>query len=233
MTDLAHAAANDALFRRQTGFFDPNENATAPATFVGVGGIGSFAAFATAKLGVPNLTLIDPDQVEVHNVPNQFSPASRVGEDKVSALAAEITSHMGDAVSVDTHAKLLAEYSDYRDIVVSGLDSMAARHELWEQVKMNPAVQLYIDGRIAGQMMILYALCPYNLDAIEHYEKTLHSDDEAVEANCTERGLIDVGFSIGALISRMIRRHYTQQEIKPVTYMNMDGLELRKGDWVV
>lgn len=231
MTDLAQGATQDALFKRQTGFFAPQDHPQAQATFVGVGGIGSFAAFATAKLGMPKLTLIDFDNVEEHNVPNQFSPRSRVGEPKVEALAAEIQAHMGDAVAVTALNTDLSDHT-YVGPVVSGLDSMKARNELWEKIKFNPLVPVYLDGRIAGPLMILYAVNPSSIEDCERYERTLHSDEDAEEAPCTERGLIDVGFSIGALVSRALRLHYTDKELKPVTYMNVNSLELRQGDWI-
>lgn len=233
------------IFKRGTGFFNPDENPHAAVTFVGVGGIGSFAATAVAKLGVPNITLIDPDKVEVHNAPNQFHAIVNTGEAKVAALAAEIERHIG-TVPTDYIAKITedgwATADEFPDaelpdelsgVVVSGFDSMTARRMLWEQkLHMNPAVQLYIDGRIVGDYILLYALCPYDLEAIEHYEKTLHSDDDAEEGSCTERGLIDVGFSVGALISRAVRFHFAGKDVDPITYMSVNSLELRKGDWI-
>jgi len=223
----------DQLFRRQTGFYAPQDHPHDRVTFVGVGGIGSFAALATAKLGVPSLTLIDPDSVEAHNVPNQFSPLSKLGLPKTHALEEEIASHMGEAVSVESAVRTIAEWEgEYRGVVVSGLDSMTPRHELWEKLKMNVQVPLYIDGRIAGQRMILYSVNPTNLTDIQKYEETLHADGEAEPANCTERGLIDVGFQIAALITRQVRMHLTGQEVPKLITMNMQTLTLRKGDWL-
>lgn len=233
MTDLAQQAQNDALFKRQTGFFDPNANPNASVTFVGVGGIGSFAAFSTAKLGVPNLTLIDPDYVEEHNVPNQFSPLARLGEPKVEALAAEIADHMGAAVRTTTHLCKIAEVpGNWRGIVASGLDSMTARKEAWDKVNMNVEVPLYLDGRISGQRMILYTVNPTNLTDIQKYEETLHGDGEAEPAHCTERGLIDVGFQIGALMTRQIRQQLAGETPEKIITMSMKTLTMRKGDWL-
>lgn len=223
----------DQLFLRQQGFFNPVDHPEAQATFVGVGGIGSFAAYATAKLGVPNLTLIDPDTVEIHNAPNQMHSVQNLGDSKVEALAVEIASAMGETANVTTVAEKLDAVDSYSGIVVGGLDSMTAREELWERVKYNPAVDFLIDGRIAGQLILIYSLCPYEPEQVEHYEKTLHSDADAVEASCTERGLIDVGFQCGSLIARNIRMRLNRQEVDPITYMSMKTLDLQHGDWVL
>lgn len=231
------------VFKRGTGFFNPEDHPKASVTFVGVGGIGSFAATAVAKLGVPNITLIDPDIVEVHNAPNQFHRIADAGEPKVAALAAQIEGHIGTSPT-GYQARINEAGNWERDgqgalprdlsgVVVSGLDSMAARKSLWEhKIKMNPQVSLYIDGRIAGELILLYALCPYDVKAIEHYEKTLHSDDDAEPAVCTERGLIDVGFMIGALVSRMVRLHFAGETVDPVHYTSVKSLMMQKGDWL-
>jgi hypothetical protein len=173
------------------------------------------------------------DTVEEHNAPNQLHAIADIGRDKVAALASAIERSIGTLASpYPCRLEELAQ-DQYSGVVVSGLDSMAARQELWDtKIRMNPQVSLYIDGRIAGQLILIYAFCPYDLDAVEQYEKTLHSDDDAEPASCTERGLIDVGCQVGSLIARTVRKHYTRQDIDPVTYMNQDTLNIMKGDWI-
>lgn len=230
------------IFHRGTGFFNPEENERAHATFVGVGGIGSFAAFATAKLGVPNITLIDPDTVEAHNAPNQLHAITDIGVPKVEALATQIQTHIG-TVPVALQAKIGDRGwecegmgtlpGDLNGVVVSGFDNMTARKDLWEtKLKMNPSVSLYIDARLSGELILVYTLCPYDLDAIEKYEKTLHGDGEGEAVACTERGVIDVGFFVGGLIANLIRKHYAGKAIDPLHYVALNSLEIMKGGWM-
>lgn len=221
-------------YMRQTGIFDPAKNPHASATFVGVGGIGSFAAYATAKLGIPNITLIDMDTVEQHNVPCQMFDHEAIGYTKVSAMHDQITMLDGDhsiaslSVPLGDVAKL-----DYRGLVVSGLDSMSARSELWhDKLKLNPFVPLYIDGRLDGQTIVIYAVNPCNMDDVEEYEATLLSDDEVLAGVCTERSIIDVGFMVGSLISRMVRLHYTDQEVPKITVVDQKNLTIAHGGWL-
>lgn len=239
-------------YMRQTGIFDPAKNPHASATFVGVGGIGSFAAFATAKLGIPNLTLIDPDVVEEHNVPCQmFRMADAFDEDgadelKVEAMKAQIldtnpdanvTAYMAraeeDGFAGPDHAPLLKP-DRLTGLVVSGLDSMKARSDLWHaNVRLNPLVPMYIDGRLDGQTIVIYAVNPCNMEDVEQYEATLASDDEVPAGMCTERSIIDVGFMVGSLISRMVRLHYTDQPLDKITVVNQATLDVAKGGWLV
>lgn len=219
---------------RQTGIFDPAKHPDASATFVGVGGIGSFASFATAKLGIPNITLIDMDTVEEHNVPCQLFDESWVGSTKVGAMHTQIEDINSDA-SIASLSVPLGDVAklDYRGLVVSGLDSMAARTELWhDKLKLNPLVPLYIDGRLDGQTIVIYAVNPCNMDDVEEYEATLASDDEVPAGVCTERSIIDVGFMVGSLISRMVRLHYTDQEVPKITVVDQKNLTIAHGGWL-
>lgn len=222
----------DAVFHRQHGFYNPTEHEHDAVTFIGVGGIGSFAAFATGKLGVPKITLVDDDTVEIHNAPNQMHSVDDCGDPKVEVTARMIEAHspLTEVCPVNGKHDAVAQYSG---VVVSGLDSMAARQAVWdEKIKGNVAVSLYVDARIAGQLILIYAVPePYNPVIWEHYEKTLHSDDEAEYAPCTERGVIDVGFQCGALLSRMLRRYFTDQQIHNCTYMSEKSLMLKEWDW--
>lgn len=236
-------------YMRQTGIFDPAKNPDANATFVGVGGIGSFAAFATAKLGIPNLTLIDPDIVEEHNVPCQMFDTSFVDDEelKVTAMRVQIEALNPDANVKDywayvdeegwhasnEHAPLLKP-SKLSGLVVSGLDSMKARTDLWNtQIKFNPTIPVYIDGRLDGQTIVIYAVNPCNMEDVEQYEATLLSDDEVSAGMCTERSIIDVGFMVGSLISRMVRLHYTDQPLDKITVVDQKNLTIASGGWLV
>ena len=226
MNTQAQQAENDSLYMRQLGIFNPSDHPTAHVTFVGVGGIGSFAAFAAGKLGIPSITLIDPDTVEKHNQPNQMYDSGDVGVPKVEAL----NGWMDERATFDNVAA--DKDTTYKQgVVVSGLDSMAARSEVWQGIKMNPSIERYIDARIAGQLILIYSFVPYDPEACDKYEATLHSDDEAEPASCTARGIIDVGFAVGSLITRQLRQHYAREAIEPVTYINHETLSVSKGDW--
>lgn len=223
----------DSLYHRQAGLYNPTEHSHDAVTFIGVGGIGSFAAFAAGKLGIPKITLVDDDTVELHNAPNQMHSVEACGETKVDHTAQMIEAHSGGLVEVCPVNAKHDGVDTYEGVVVSGLDSMAARAAVWEEkIKYNPACSLYIDGRIAGQLILIYAVPnPYNPEIWDHYEKTLHSDEDAHPAPCTERGIIDVGFQCGALISRMIRRHFVGEKINNCTYMSENSLMLKTWDW--
>lgn len=227
-------------YLRGKGFFDPEAHEYASYTQVGVGGIGSFAAFAIAKMGVPYLTLIDPDLVEPHNLPSQMFDTHLVDENKVFACEWHIEQVAPDA-TVKPHVARITDTgwdgssppNQLTGVVGSGLDSMLARHDLWHQaVKLNPLVPMYIDARLDGQTVVIYNVNPCDFDDIEAYEATLKSDDEVPAGSCTERAIIDVGFTVGAQMARQVRRHYGDQPNDHVTYVNAETNRVFSGDWL-
>jgi adenylyltransferase/sulfurtransferase len=65
--------------------------ADARVAVVGVGGLGSIAAMLLASAGVGEILLIDPDVVELSNLPRQIAyTETDLGTAKVDALAAQI-----------------------------------------------------------------------------------------------------------------------------------------------
>ena len=232
MSNIADASHSEA-FVRQLGIYNPADSPDHKVHFVGLGGIGSFAALAVAKLGVPHIVLQDHDEVERHNLPNQFYTNHHIGYPKVTAMGEAILDHAPMPPSItmlDEKATRDTEFAS--SIVVSGLDSMEARTEVWEAIKLKPQVQLYLDGRISGQFIIVYAVNPTDLDEIDSYESTLYSDDSAEDISCTERGIIDVGFQVGALIALRVRQQFTHQEVPRINMMNMPAFTSTTGDYV-
>lgn len=231
-------------YLRQRGIFDPAAHEGAAVTFVGVGGIGSFASRAVAKLGIPNITLIDPDIVEPHNLPSQMFDTTQAYDLKVIAATTNIMVESPEC-NLNWHAARITEDGWTSDdeglpaakpngLVVSGLDSMKARHDLWHQcLRMNPLTKLYIDGRLDGQTLVIYAVKPWDLTDIEQYEATLLSDDEVGAGSCTERAIIDVGFMMASLISRMVRLHYSGEDVPKITVVQQASLDVAHGGWLV
>jgi molybdopterin-synthase adenylyltransferase len=215
-------------YTRQRAWFDPGAiNAT--ATVVGCGGIGSFTAFSLAKLGVQTLNLVDFDTVDEHNIPNQMFTPDQLGEPKVTALASMIRAATG--CQPTTVQAALEAGIPRAPIVVSALDSMAARAELWKQIRYRLDVKLFLDGRLGGENIVLYSVDPSNPTDVGGYEGTLHSDADGEDLPCTARSIIDVGFAIASLITRAVRRHYAHQPATPVVYLNQETLGMFNGGW--
>lgn len=215
-------------YTRQKDWFDPAEHPFAHVTIVGVGGIGSPTALALAKLGIPNLTLIDDDRVEPHNVPNQMYGMADVGEAKVHALVGWVSSQT-DYSMPDGVFDVLENCGFHDGVVISALDSMAARSALWDRVKFTP-VELLLDARLGGQTIVLYAVNPCDPAHIEFYESRLYSDEQAKDFPCTAAAVIDVGFQVASMLTRAVRLHFTGEPVERSVMVDQRRLIVMKED---
>jgi len=104
------------------------------ALVIGVGGLGCPAALALARAGVGTLGLVDPDVVDVSNLPRQILyDAGDVGSAKV-AVAAERLRAVAPALRVvATQARFTAADAAWLhdfDVVLDGTDSIAAKFDV-------------------------------------------------------------------------------------------------------
>lgn len=220
---------NTINFVRQRDWFDPQKNPHSSVTMVGAGGIGSPTAIALSKLGIAHIRLIDFDEVEAHNIPNQMYSVNHAGVDKVVALKAMC--EVFGATDVTTWEGKGEDYPEaYEGIVVTGLDSMDARAEVWKKVKADKdSVDFYIDARLGGQDIVLYAFDPNDAAAVEYYEMFgLFPQSEAVEAPCTAQAVIDVSFQVASQITRAVRKHLTGQKVDMVLQFGQEDLTVEK-----
>lgn len=127
---------------------------------VGAGGIGSTTAYTLAKMGITNITVMDGDEVELHNCSSQFYNSTQVGEKKVTALVKNIET-MAD-VTISTfedffdkdnpdHVSFIQSF----DILILALDSIDVRKDVIESAASH---QFIIDPRMVKQIAIVNTL---------------------------------------------------------------------------
>lgn len=216
-----------ADFGDQTGIFDPNRMVDG-LTIIGCGGIGASALPTLATLGVRKITIWDPDAVEPRNVASQlmFYP-SDIGRPKVEVARERLLAYGVDGVETRQ------EYFDgtlhgdsIEGIVISAVDSMVARRQIWDGVKDNPFVTLLIDGRIGGENLVLIVIDPLNPDHVKWYEKfQLFSDDQATPLPCTQRAVVYPAVALGALMAATLAKVQRGIEVPRYTAQNMQDWE--------
>ncbi|OGL62992.1 hypothetical protein A3C09_03960 [Candidatus Uhrbacteria bacterium RIFCSPHIGHO2_02_FULL_47_44] len=201
---------SDMEFLRQLGIVDPEKLAAVEVTVIGAGGIGSPTVLALAKMGVMNIRVYDNDTVERHNLPNQWYRIKDLGKAKVKALREIVEEYTG--VQIDACNELFTN-QPVSGIVISAVDSMDVRLAIWEQIKLNPSVDLYIDGRMGGQQYYTYAVSPCDPDHIEWYEARLYPSSTAAELPCSARSIIFTLLAQAAHISLMVKQFVNQEDI--------------------
>jgi len=199
----------ETRYWRQMDFLEPAKLKGVKVTVIGCGGIGSWTTLGLVKLGVERLELWDGDKVEEHNTPNQLFRIEDIGSNKAVALA-DILLGMGEA-KISPIEKYW-EGSELEGVVIAAVDKMEVRKKIWEKARLNPAVRLFVDGRIGGENVKVIAFNPCDVDGITAYETTLFEDKDAAELPCTARAIIDVAFLVAALVVRAVRGYLKSGE---------------------
>lgn len=190
-------------FTRQVDIINHQNLNEHPVTVIGAGGIGSPTVLGLTKMGVENMTIYDADALEDHNLPNQLYPLSDVGKPKVVALQEVISTFTGVDITIKNER---FKNQTVSGIVISGVDSMTSRRDIWNRCKMNPTVPLYIEARMGGQFLRIFSFNPADIRLIKRYEEQLYSDEEAVHTPCTEKAIIYTVFSTASLICNQVKK---------------------------
>jgi molybdopterin/thiamine biosynthesis adenylyltransferase len=198
-------------FWRQTDLANP-EKLQENITVIGTGSVGSFVVLTLAKLGCKNITVFDFDDVEIHNLPNQFYRNCDIGKPKVEALKSIVKDFEGFDISAKNE-----KFQDQEFIpgyVIFAVDNMDERMKIWERIRLNPQVKKLFDARMGGEMMRLFTINPCDLDDIKFYEKVLYPTKEAQELPCTARAIIYNVLAIACLVSNNVKRAMLGQRLK-------------------
>lgn len=179
---------------RHQSVFNPSDYDHLSVLVIGAGAVGSSIALGLAKLGLTNITVMDDDKVEAHNLPNQYAYGpEHVGAVKVEALQEVIAQATGTVIKTDraryTGGKLLY------NVVFMCVDTMAARKLITNAgMRFNPRNQWAFDTRIDAYQTMSYAFAPCDLEQVAFFGETLYDDAEVAE----ERGTCGNVLSIGA-----------------------------------
>ena len=188
---------------RQSGIVPIQKLADKQVEIVGVGAVGHAVAKSLASMGVQNLTLVDGDGVEEHNLGPQMFYEKYLGTKKVHA-AKHLIGEINSSTVVDARPNMFRASDKHGDIIFCCVDTMSARKLIWETVK--DKVEFFVDGRMLG--LAIRVLCVFDEESAKHYENptNLFTDDEADEGNCTERSTVFTADGITCLmINNLVR----------------------------
>lgn len=211
-------------FWRQFDIVRPMEDLKFHINVIGCGGIGSPTTLALAKMGCGNITVYDDDIVENHNIPNQIYRISDIGASKVKSLASIVSDFTGTAIKGDESR--INGAGKLHGLVISGVDTMAARKDIWKSVRYKPAIPLYIDARMGAEVCRIYSINPTDPVDVRMYEGTLYDDDTAQQLPCTGRAIIYNVFMIASLICNQVKKFARDEPRKKEIIFDLATLSL-------
>lgn len=180
---------------------------------IGAGSLGSYTALFLASMGFNRIEVWDDDMVEFHNRRNQLFRVEDFQKPKVTALQ-ELVRYLTGIEIMPRNARANQD-TEFAGVVVVMVDSMAARKTIFEAVKYNPRVHLFVDARSGGYDALVYAVNPMDPDGVKRYEESLYSDEEAAPIPCSDQTTLSTVWTVAAVASRMIQL-WSEGKIMPV-----------------
>jgi len=150
-------------------------------------------------MGIKDITVIDFDDVENHNLASQLYKESDIGQSKVLALQENVKAFTGIEITAIPQKFTPVMVAD-ADIVIIGVDNMSTRKEVVES--LTTKTKRYIDGRMQGQAFELHMFVPVYENQL--YMNTWYSDEEASPEVCTNKAVSYNTFAIASIISRLV-----------------------------
>jgi adenylyltransferase/sulfurtransferase len=159
---------------------------------VGAGGLGASCLMALAASGVGTIAIIEPDHVELSNLPRQtLYETADIGSPKAKAAKARLEEINPDIAIInhqtrlgeDNAGELLAGY----DLVIDGTDNFASRFAINDACMR--AKTPWIFGAMIGFLGQLALFCPHENDANPCYRCLVPEVPER-EISCAQAGII-------------------------------------------
>jgi molybdopterin/thiamine biosynthesis adenylyltransferase len=205
---------------RSSGLVSIDELKT-PITMIGAGSIGSFTALYLAKMGCENINVWDFDKVSEVNVGCQLYGIEHIGRFKTQCLQATIL-HLTGVEIVPHETRWGGVVSP---ILISCVDSMNTRREIWETIKHNGGIDWYIDGRMAGEYLHIYTIKMGDTKAMTEYTKSLQGKDQE-HISCSERSVVYNTSIVGGLIAKQIKSIAKKQTLPREIIFDLATLQL-------
>jgi len=220
-----------ADFSDQTGIFDPNSCAES-VTIIGCGGIGGSILPTIVTMGFQRFVLYDDDLVEPRNMASTLIfTDEHLYQPKVEVVRDYLLAHGAEEVVIHREKFTAATEID-SSVVISGVDTMAARQEIWQAVAVSDAVDIYLDGRIGGLNWHLLLVNP--LDGEWYENKHLFGDDKAAEDLCAVRAIVYPAVALGAQMAAQLAKWSRHVMIPKQLRGNMeDGSQITIGTQLI
>lgn len=170
---------------RQRELIPPEKLAQTRVTVVGVGAGGRQVALQLAAIGVPRITLIDPDTVRPENLASQGYHEADLEKPKVEATR-DICVSINSSIEVTIINRKFRSMDFTGGVLFCCVDSIATRGQIFEAV--NGRADLFIDGRMSAEYVRIFTV--HDDVSRKHYITTLFPSSEAYRGSCTNKTTI-------------------------------------------
>jgi hypothetical protein len=163
------------------------------------------------------------DEVNPENVGPQMYGKRVVGRPKTLALG-QFLKDQADWCNVTLHNELFEKkeraFDDF-DVVVSAVDSLEVRKEIWESVD-HEGRQLLVDPRMGAEVLTVYSIIP--LEDRSWYPQTM--EGEAIEFPCTAKATFHNGLVAGAMVAQAVKAWVVNERVFGETTLDLRFLQM-------
>jgi hypothetical protein len=201
---------NDILKNLQQRFSDAPWMHPCDVCVVGLGAVGQGVALSLLANGY-EVHAFDYQKVNDSNVIPQQYKLSQVGTDKVFAFL----QNARDFIGAEPHIYNELYNGFESEVIVSAVDNMVARKQIFETFKASKECQLFIDARMLPNQFQVFCVTK---DKIDDYESHLFNDDDIPSINCSFKSSRHNNQLIHGYITWMVCNYVTNRELGQVVY---------------
>lgn len=186
---------------------------------IGAGGISSWTALALSRLNLERISIYDFDIVSTYNIGGQFYGPYNVGGCKAFELANNIRLFSPNITIYSQGNRITSDTPiGNGDIIISGVDSMLSRTEIYNNLKSFQYNGLYIDGRLSADTLQVISFMFDDKEANSRYkDEFLFNDRESEETVCSFKQTTYMAMMIASIICNIVV-NYANNKVNLVEY---------------
>lgn len=154
----------------------------------GLSSIGLEIACQLAKMGVRVMSLYDPEIGSSEIFSSRYRVTDAHKERVLSAQ--EILGESALCEVVECYRKYIDEEDEFGNVIVNGSSDIEVRRSLWNLIKGNEKIGLYIDAQVSGEKGRIFAFRPSDKIGIDIYEMDLKTSRESQKEIIYMTGLV-------------------------------------------
>ena len=212
-------------FSRQTDIVPRQRILDCKATIIGVGAIGRQVAIQLTAIGIPEIQLIDFDEVELSNVASQGYFDDDLERYKVDATA-DICQQINHQLNVEVVKDKFKRSMPVGNCVFVCVDSIVTRKHIWDALK--DKVNFFVDGRMSAEVLRVVTACDDK--SRSYYPSTLFTAEEAHAGPCTAKSTIYCANIAAGFMLAQFTKYLRLMPVDPDIQINLLASEINVGD---
>jgi len=203
-------------YNNSSGILDNVKYWNTPILIVWIWGIWWTLAVILAKMGMENITVVDYDRCENHNIQSQIYREKDIGKYKTDALKEICLEQSGIEIKT-INSKYEPHMSDWMEVVCTLVDNNDVRKEIVDSLNGVPHI---IDARMTWIFFQVYNMS--SAEREDYYSDRRFPQSEATEVICSEKSSCFNCFISSWFVAATIRSRLSWHDIPSFVEVDMN-----------